>query len=223
MPAPRRMSVVDRIGETHGRLTVVSRAANKVEASGATRAMWNCKCECGGVVTTSGQSLSRGLTRSCGCLAREKPIKHGKSYVKVYRQWTAMKQRTTNPKNTAYGRYGGRGITLCAAWHEFENFYRDMGNPPHSEMTIERIDNDKGYEPGNVRWATRLEQASNTRANKEGNYTGISRITYAGETLILAAWSSRIGTKLSVLRRRLNDGWSVERAIETPHKPKGLN
>lgn len=212
----RRMSVTDRVGEVYGRLTVISRGPNHVEPSGATRATWVCKCECGGTITTVGKSLARGLTRSCGCLLREKPIKHGKSYDKIYRQWTAMKQRCGNVNHDHYADYGARGITICDKWREsFEAFYADMGNPPHSEMTLERIDNDKGYQPGNVRWATRLEQASNRRTNIEGNYTGVSVVGFNGKSLTLADWSKQTGISLENLRSRLNRDWSVERSLTT--------
>lgn len=85
-----------------------------------------------------------------------------------YTVWRAIQQRCHNPKNTAYSDYGGRGIAVCQRWREsFEAFYADTGARPSPEMTLDRIDNERGYEPGNVRWATRIEQSQNTRWTHE--------------------------------------------------------
>ena len=219
MAKARGMSVKDRTGDRYGRLVVVSRAENHVEPSGAIRAKWNCLCDCGGSVTVTGTSLAKGNTRSCGCMMREKEIKHGMSNAPIYRVWNSMRQRCTNPNIKAYKSYGGRGVTVCDEWLQFENFYRDMGDPPHPGMTLERIDNDKGYHPGNVRWATRLEQASNRRTNVHGNYTGISVITFHGQKRTLQEWSEKTGIALENLRSRLNRGWSVENTLITPVQP----
>lgn len=204
MAKARRMSVTDRTGERYGRLVVLSRAENKVEPSGSVRAQWNCACDCGGEITVPGHSLSRGLTRSCGCLMREKESKHGMARTPVYRVWNLMKQRATNPENARWADYGGRGITLCEAWHDFEAFYRDMGDRPHG-MTIERVDNNKGYEPGNVIWADRLTQANNRRVSVF--------ITFNGKTQTAAEWGRETGLGKATIYRRLARGWSVERAL----------
>lgn len=207
MAKPRGMTVVDRTGERHGRLLVLSRAANKVEPSGAVRAQWNCACDCGGTITVPGHSLSRGLTRSCGCLLREKESKHGMSRTAIYRIWNLMRQRCTNANSTHYASYGGRGITVCPEWMEFENFYRDMGDRP-AGLTLERIDNDKGYEPGNVRWASRLEQGNNRRTNVF--------ITHDGQTKTVAEWGRETGLGKSTLFSRLARGWSAARTLTEP-------
>lgn len=207
MAKSRRMSVVDRTGERHGRLIVLARAENHVEPSGAIRARWRCLCDCGGVVVVTGKALSTGNTRSCGCLMREKEAKHGMAARPVYRSWATMIQRTTNPSNTQWESYGGRGITVCDEWRSFAAFYADMGERPDG-ATLDRVDNSKGYEPGNVRWASRLEQANNRRTNVH--------ITFMGQTRTIAEWGRATGLGKAAVLRRLSKGWPVDRALTEP-------
>jgi len=91
------------------------------------------------------------------------PTTHGKRHSRVYRTWDGMIQRCTNPNQPHYERYGGRGITVCDAWRAFANFYADMGDPPTDQHSIDRIDNMRGYQPDNCRWATPSEQTFNQR------------------------------------------------------------
>jgi len=215
MAKARGMSVVDRVGERYGRLVVQSRAENRVEPSGAVRAFWMCACDCGNEKIVSGQALSKGVTRSCGCLtkeARKAESTHGMSRTVIYRIWNAMKQRCTNPGHEHYASYGGRGIKVCDAWLEFDAFYRDMGDRPHG-MTLERKDNNKGYEPGNVHWATRLEQGNNRRTNVF--------LSYEGRTQTVASWAREYGLARNVLLGRIAAGWPVERALHEPVETSG--
>lgn len=117
-----------------------------------------------------------------------------------------MKVRCSNPKSQAYVRYGARGITVCERWHSFENFYADMGERPEG-MTLDREDNNKGYEPGNCRWATRREQTRNR------NIT-IS-LSFNGRTQPLAAWAEELGLSYYLLLSRYKAGWSIERLLTT--------
>lgn len=219
MPKPRRMSVVDRVGERHGRLVVLYRAENKVEPSGAVRAQWRCVCDCGNGVTVTGHALAKGNTRSCGCLVletRKGKTTHGRSRTPEHRAWRAMLSRCENKKHTGFAYYGARNITVHPEWRRFEAFFEELGEMPSPRMTLERIDNEKGYEPGNCRWATRLEQASNRRTNVPGNATGTSVVSFRGQQRTLAEWSAIVGINLPVLRFRLNRGWSVDRALMEP-------
>jgi hypothetical protein len=125
----------------------------------------------------------------------------------TYQTWRNMRSRCENPNVPAYKNYGGRGITVCERWKTFENFLADMGERPEG-MTIERIDNDRGYEPGNCRWATYNEQARNMRSNQ--------RITLNGETKCLTEWAEQYGIKMPTLWARLRMGWSVEEALTKP-------
>lgn len=124
---------------------------------------------------------------------------------RVYSIWSGMITRCTNPAAINYANYGGRGITVCERWKSFENFFADMGEPA-TGTTLDRKDNERGYEPGNCRWATRAEQANNTRINHH--------ITAFGETLTVSQWAERIGVKYQTLYARITRrGWSPEKSL----------
>lgn len=121
-----------------------------------------------------------------------------------YQAWANMKARCENPKNIRYHRYGGRGIKVCLRWQSFEAFYADMGSS--NGLTIDRIDNDKDYEPDNCQWIPMSEQGKKT--------SRIRYLSYRGKTLSLAEWARRIGVNANTLTMRLNAyGWTVEKAL----------
>ena len=118
-----------------------------------------------------------------------------------------MRQRCENPGSTQWPHYGGRGITVCARWQDFANFFADMGERP-ANCTLDRIDNDGPYSPENCRWATQKEQTNNRRRNR--------MITFGGETKTLQQWAERTGINHSTILMRFKLGWPVERALTTP-------
>lgn len=167
----------DLTGQRFGRLTVIERVPN---TSKYKCVKLRCLCDCGNERIVDRDSLVRGLTRSCGCLRRESMrinhhvqqcgdenthYRHGKTYTRLYRIWRGMKQRCLNPNYHSFPEYGGRGITICDEWiDDFPQFYEwSIANGYRDDLTIDRMDNDKGYCPTNCRWATRSEQNSNQR------------------------------------------------------------
>lgn len=159
MPAVRDLSK-----ERFGRLQPISRAFVR-----AGNTYWVCLCECGSKVVVSLPHLTTGHTQSCGCRRAERNYRHGNSGHRwktgAYRSWDGMVQRCTNPNNSGYKNYGGRGIRVCGEWLDFRNFLRDMGDRPKG-MSLDRINVDGNYEPNNCRWATQSEQNHNRRPYK---------------------------------------------------------
>ena len=163
------MKAIDLIGRRFGRLVVVRRAE---KSAGSGQARWECVCDCGGTTITHGSNLRRGKTVSCGCAIgegnRKRMRTHGMSKTggkpghEAYQIWLGIRRRCLVPTDPAYPRYGGRGIGIAAVWRDdFARFARDVGPRPSREHSLDRIDNDGPYAPGNVRWATPQEQADN--------------------------------------------------------------
>ena len=188
-----------------GRLTVIGEKSEKKHI------YWLCKCSCGNVKWIRKTRILSGQTKSCGCLRKEIKRTHGQCKTKLYRVWTSMRQRCNNPNNKRYKDYGGRGIKICDEWNNFSNFFKWANEHGYHEgLSIDRIDNDKGYSPQNCRWATMLTQNNNTRHCR--------RITYHGETHTVAEWERKLNMKCGILEQRLLRGMTLSDALSTPVK-----
>jgi hypothetical protein len=205
----------DMIGRTFGRLTVLARDCTRE----SNRDFWSCRCVCGKTHSAMGPNLRSGATKSCGCLMRERVSRaqrtHGLSDLRAYQAWFGAHQRCYDINHKSYKNYGGRGVTVCERWHGeagLVNFLADMGEPK-PDMSIDRIDNNGPYAPGNCRWATRTTQARNKRCTIKWTVDGV--------TMTAPEWAERTGFTVRLLRHRVRDlHWSVERAITTPVQTK---
>lgn len=167
---------IDLTGQKFGRLFVIGE--DGMDKWG--NYIWKCKCDCGNTVSVVSNSLRRGLTQSCGCyqyeVQKKVNVTHGKRQSRLYSVWASMKERCLCNSSYAFHYYGERGITICDEWLDFENFYNwavSAGydqSAKRGECTLDRIDNDKGYEPCNCRWVSMKEQGNNRR--KRGTVSG---------------------------------------------------
>lgn len=201
----RRSLVKDMLGERFTRLTVVARAGS---TKGGT-ARWQCVCDCGTVKIVDGAALRNQAIKSCGCLNRElttaRSTKHGLCRMKAYHAWSAMRGRCENPRDAGYKDYGGRGIKICERWQDVRNFVADMGEPPPG-MEIDRYPDKNGnYEPGNCRWATKLQNMENRRNSRI--------ITFRGERMSIGAAARLAGVHRASLRKCILRGESPETAV----------
>lgn len=189
--------LVDLTGKTFGRWMVMYRAPNRIDADGKTRVWFHCKCECGKEADVNAASLRNGKSLSCGC-ARIEHVRgnhanrvHGQKGTRLYSIWCNMNDRCYRRENERYHRYGGRGIKVCDEWrgkHGFQSFMEWAYKSGYSKaLTLDRIDNDRGYSPQNCRWASPKEQ-SNNRSN--GRYITVGEVRQT-----VAQWSDQLGLK----------------------------
>jgi hypothetical protein len=197
---------VGNIGDRFGRLTLLGRVP------GCYR--WACKCDCGRIKTFAAGNLRR-ISRACGS-CRKMPsgssapaFVHGRSKSPEFRSWRSMKARCLSESHSEYRHYGGRGITICERWESFVAFFDDMGPRPKG-TSLDRIDNNGNYEPGNCRWATTTEQSRNRRNSVD--------LTVDGVTKPLVEFAKDSGINQNTLAGRISRGWDVKEALYTPAK-----
>lgn len=207
----------DLTGVIFGRLKVLSgpiRGKKYVLASGklgSNQMLWLCICDCGTEKVLARASLVSGIVKSCGCWRKARCSKlgfrHGESASRFHSIWSGMFDRCTNPKNKSYHNYGGRGIKVCDRWQKFENFRDDMSPTYRDGLTIERKNNEKGYEPENCEWASRLAQANNTRVNRF--------IDTPWGSMTISQAARLAGLNASTLRDRVKRGWPQDRLFSS--------
>lgn len=205
------------VGYQSGQLTVISRPPTTLVPDRHIR--FECQCSCGKKIFVLGASLIRRPrnTESCGCLAAKKArenITHGKSRTREYRIWIAMRVRCYRATCTEYGAYGGRGIQVCDRWrNSFANFLADVGMCPSKSHSLDRYPNNDGnYEPGNVRWATPLQQNNNTRGNR--------MLVVDGKSVTMAECARIANVPPYVIYQRLKRGLTPDEAVSLAYSPK---
>lgn len=207
---------LDISGQKFGSLTAIERCGTCASRD----IKWRFICDCGNEFEANGYYARSGKITTCPECARERTrtasVKHGLTNSPEFLTWTDIQTRCHNPNSTSYERYGGRGIKVCEKWrNSFQAFLDDMGKRPTCDHSIDRIDNDKGYEPGNCRWATRIEQANNKRNNR--------LVTIGGETKTIAQWAHEHNLNAATVWRRVNEGKSGEDLLAKPWRGSRKN
>lgn len=190
------------LGKRFGKLVVLEKSSRKQH--------FVCCCDCGNISIVFRGNLTRGNSTSCGCTRKTADGLSDTNRAEYY-CWSGMLKRCFNKNDKSYKDYGERGISVCDEWrNSFAQFLADMGKRPTIAYSIDRINNDDGYNPSNCRWATKKTQANNTRNNHF--------ITYKNETLTIAQAADKYNVQRSTLLNRINMlNWSVADAIEKPH------
>lgn len=197
------MRTLDRTGQKFNFLTAIRRVGTTKDKG--QNSLWECQCVCGSKKIYQISPLKAGTTKSCGCM-KSKLIStsrttHGMDGTTTYRIWIGMRTRCENPNSPSYPRYGGRGITVCERWGDFEAFMADMGKRP-AGLSLDRIDNDAGYSPENCRWSSRREQQNNRYVNV--------KITYHGLVKTAAEWAREFQMPVYLIYARHKRGWRAD-------------
>lgn len=204
----------DLTGQKFGKLSVLSFDHRDTESR---KRFWKCLCDCGNTIIVYQNHLKSGHTKSCGCLhsRQDTNLKHGCCRRKVpkeriYRIWSGIKSRCLDKNCKAFSKYGGRGISICDEWLNFETFKKWAANNGYEDnLTIDRINVNGNYEPSNCRWATQKEQANNRRNS--------TYITFNGETHTLSEWETITGISQKVIYSRINKlHWTIEDSLTKP-------
>lgn len=200
---------IDITGNRYGNLIVIKRVDN--QGKGFT--VYECLCDCGNTKLVRANNLKSGAVKSCGCLRRNntKNRTHNMSHTKLYRVWANMKNRCYNQNLKSYKDYGGRGITVCDEWRDsFENFMNWAYSSGYTEhLTLDRIDNNGGYNPSNCRWTDPKKQANNRRS--------CVIYTHDGRSMNLREWCDYLNLNYKLVYNRIHKcGWDFEKAITEP-------
>lgn len=210
---PKAIPIDQIIGVKFGRLTPSREVAKRKSFR-----HFECLCDCGKTIEVSLNSFRSGNSTSCGCYNKQRIVEqfttHGEGSKKngltaEYRTWTEIKKRCNSNTRADRQYYSKKGISVCPEWeNSYEAFLADMGRKPSPKHTLDRIDNSKGYFRENCRWATMAMQTINKTNNRVLSYRGVSKT--------MREWATDLQVNYFTLRTRLHDGWSIERAFETP-------
>ena len=198
-----------------GQLVVIARIGN----TKWNKSRWLCLCDCGNQTMVQGVHLCNGDTKSCGCLVKKHAKimglnngRHGHKRsgkrTRLYNIWGGIIERCCNPSYRDYDHYGGRGITVCERWKQFEYFLADMGDPLTNKHQIDRINNNKGYFLANCRWTTATINNRNKRNNR--------LLNLHGKIQCVTVWSEEVNLSIQTIMWRVNNGWSIEKSLTTP-------
>lgn len=213
-----RADVIDIAGETFGNLLALTHEGSSKRGY----AIWRCRCVCGKEVLVPSLWLRRGHKKSCNIdghryTGSDQSARDTlrSTHMVEYATWKHLRQRCLNPKDKVYRYYGGRGIKFHEGWAVFAKFLADMGPRPPDKTSIDRIDNNGDYEPGNCRWATAKEQSNNQRTTVFVESDGVK--------FTLSEYAERVGVARPLIYQRLKDGWTLDEAVTTPIRPKAKN
>lgn len=208
---------VDLTGKQFGRLRVLRRGPAHRTSGGHAAVVWACRCDCGAEHLVKAGNLRTGSVQSCGCMRDELLAQRSRTHGHTisgrssaeFRAWSGMKRRCLRPQSKDWPNYGGRGIKVCDRWVDsFAAFLADMGSRPSPSHSIERLDVNGNYEPGNCVWATAKEQQRNRRDNV--------RLHAFGDERCVAEWAEKAAPADATIRGRLKLGWEPENAISKP-------
>lgn len=188
------------VGQSFGRLTILAFAGRR-----SNNLQWLCRCDCGAERVFSQSALRKGAAQSCGCRHKEIMSTHRRSHTTEWRAWRDMLGRCRNPTHASYANYGGRGIAVCPEWYDFSRFFEDVGLRPTGRYSLERLNNNLGYFPANVVWATQEQQMNNTRQNVV--------ISVFGDPMTLTEAARHHDVPTTTLKGRLERGVPPEVAV----------
>ena len=199
---------IDLTGQRFGKWMVLSRAPNNKRC----QARWHCRCVCGKKRILQGADLRTGHSKGClSCHIKRIKTKHGLSRTKLYWIWQGIVQRCENPNNKCYKNYGDRGIKVCIQWHNHKDFMTwALAHGYKEGLSIDRIDNDGNYKPGNCRFVTAKEQNRNSRNNRS--------VRIGKETKLLVEWAEQAGINKDTLKSRVDMGWPEHRLLEPANR-----
>jgi hypothetical protein len=195
-------------------------AIKPIKKSYDTKYYWECICDCGKTKVIMSSNLVRGISTTCGCgkiKIGEITTKHGMTKTRIFKIWAGVRKRCTNPRCKSYNHYGGRGIKISDKWNNFMDFYNDMKEGYADNLSLDRINPNGNYEPGNCRWATQKTQSRNRRNNHI--------IEYKSESKTLAEWSEISKVPSNAIKYRIQNGWDIGKAIftQTIQQDKSIN